>query len=49
METPNTASLSGWLRGLGMPERDLVRIYRTFNTHAEAFEEESRRREEAGS
>lgn len=43
METPNTESLSGWLRDLGMPERDLVRVYRTFNTNAPAFREESER------
>lgn len=43
METPNTESLSGWLRDLGMPERDLVRVYRTFNTNAPEFREESER------
>ena len=31
METPNTAALSGWMGRLGADERDLVRVYRTFN------------------
>ena len=34
METPNTGALSPWLRGLGMDERDLVRVFRTFNANA---------------
>jgi coenzyme F420-reducing hydrogenase gamma subunit len=37
METPNTASLTPWLRGLGMTDRDVDRVYRTFNV--EAFEQ----------
>ena len=41
MQTPNTASLSGWLRGLGVEDPDLVRIYRTFNANAAPFKEES--------
>ena len=41
METPNTASLSGWLRGLGAEDPDLVRVYRTFNANAAPFREES--------
>ena len=44
-ETPNTASMSGWLRKLGMPERDVVRFYRTFNAHAEAFRKEGQAHE----
>jgi sulfhydrogenase subunit delta len=42
-ETPNTASLSQWLRPLGMDERALHRIYRTFNAPADAFRQESDR------
>lgn len=42
-ETPNTKSLSDWLRQLGMESRDIQRVYRTFNTNAEAFREESKR------
>ena len=34
METPNTASLDAWS---GLDERDLVRVYRTFNAAAEPF------------
>jgi sulfhydrogenase subunit delta len=41
MQTPNTESLSGWLRGLGVEDADLVRIYRTFNANAAPFREES--------
>jgi coenzyme F420-reducing hydrogenase gamma subunit len=37
METPNTASLSGWMRGLGAETPDLVRVYRNFNANAPAF------------
>ena len=29
MEAPNAGSLGGWLAGHGMPERDVVRLYRT--------------------
>jgi hypothetical protein len=41
METPNAPSLSGWLRGLGADDVDLVRVYRTFNSNAGPFREES--------
>lgn len=37
MESPNTASLSGWLGDLGADDVDLVRAYRTFNAGAPAF------------
>lgn len=40
METPNTPSLSRWLRSLGMDEVALQRVYRTFNANAEAFRKE---------
>ena len=42
-ETPNTASLAGWLTATGTADDDLVRVFRTFNATAPAFEEESRR------
>jgi sulfhydrogenase subunit delta len=42
-ETPNTNSLSGGLRQLGMQARDLQRVYRTFNTYAKPFRKESKR------
>ena len=41
METPNTGSLGGWLARHGLPERDVVRLYRTFNAGAPAFRAES--------
>jgi coenzyme F420-reducing hydrogenase gamma subunit len=37
MQTPNTVSLTGQLRVLGMGERDVERVFRTFNV--QAFEE----------
>jgi sulfhydrogenase subunit delta len=37
METPDTAAMSGRLRELGLDDRDLVRVYRTFNAGAGAF------------
>lgn len=43
METPNAPSLTHWLRKLGMDDRALQRIYRTFNANAQAFREESER------
>ena len=42
-ETPNTASLSRQLESNGMNQRDLQRVYRTFNAGAEPFHEESAR------
>jgi len=42
-ETPNTASLSGWWRRLGVDEPALVRAFRSFNAWAEPFREESRK------
>jgi sulfhydrogenase subunit delta len=41
METPNTASLSGWMRGLGAETPDLIRSYRAFHAAAQPFREES--------
>jgi sulfhydrogenase subunit delta len=40
METPNTASVSGRLRALGMSDPALVRVFRTYNANAPAFLEE---------
>ncbi len=42
-ETPNTVSLSRKLAEYGADQRDLQRVYRTFNAGAEAFHEESSR------
>lgn len=41
VETPNTASLSGWIKDLGMSDENIVRVFRTFNANAPAFREES--------
>lgn len=43
METPNTVSLTRRLRVLGMDERDVERVFRTFNAEAPAFREASTR------
>jgi len=42
-ETPNTVSLSRKLAEHGADQRDLQRVYRTFNAGAGAFQEESSR------
>ena len=48
-DTPNAASLAGRLAFLGMPGRDVSRVFRTFNAAAPAFLAESERhREDAG-
>jgi coenzyme F420-reducing hydrogenase gamma subunit len=47
-DTTNTGSLSGRLRELGMTERDLHRVFRTFNAAAPAFAEESSRDPDRG-
>lgn len=44
MESPNTSALAGWLDRRGVPERDLVRIYRTFYAGADEFRAESEAR-----
>ena len=47
MESPNTASLSGWWRGrLDASERDVVRAFRTFNAGAAPFRAESEAHED---
>ena len=45
MEQPNTASLAGWVARHGLPERDVVRLYRTFYAGAPAFRAESEARD----
>jgi sulfhydrogenase subunit delta len=45
-DTPNTGSLANRLRVLGMPEGDVMRVFRTFNSGAESFRRESERHEE---
>ena len=47
-DTTNTGSLSGRLTELGMPERDLHRVFRTFNAAAPVFAEESARHSPQG-
>lgn len=42
-ETPNAVLLSHWLEKLGMDERALQRVYRTFNANAPEFRKESER------
>ena len=42
METPDTAALSVRLQELGHTDRDLVRVYRTFNAAAEPFQTRAR-------
>jgi sulfhydrogenase subunit delta len=42
-ETPNAPSLSGWFERLGVDEKGLQRVYRTFNANAEPFRNESQR------
>jgi coenzyme F420-reducing hydrogenase gamma subunit len=44
-DTTNTRSLTGMLVDLGMPRRDVLRVYRTFNASAPAFAGESARLE----
>ena len=40
-ETPNTRSLSEWWVRLGVKDRDIMRVFRTFNANTEAFRRES--------
>ncbi len=42
-ENPNTPSLSAWLDQLGVSDRDVQRLYRTFNADARPFRAESER------
>jgi len=41
MESPNAHALSEWLRRLGVPARDIGRLYRTLNAAAEPFRTEA--------
>ena len=43
METPNTAALIPHLRNLGLTERGVERVFRTFNANAEPFREAANR------
>jgi len=45
-DTVNTGSLAERLRGLGMDEAQVLRIFRTFNASAEPFRRESQRHEQ---
>jgi sulfhydrogenase subunit delta len=45
MEEPNPASLGRWLTAHDLPERDVVRLYRTFYAGAPAFRQESEARD----
>ncbi|HEY8209463.1 MAG TPA: oxidoreductase [Myxococcaceae bacterium] len=45
MEAPNTASLARAFKAAGVPDADLVRVFRTFNANAPAFREESKKHE----
>jgi sulfhydrogenase subunit delta len=40
METPDTKALSAWFNRLGLPERDVRRLYSTFNTWSPEFRAE---------
>jgi coenzyme F420-reducing hydrogenase gamma subunit len=44
-ETPNTASLSAWWEGLGVPNEGVFRAFRNINANAAPFREESEARE----
>ncbi len=48
-DTPNTGSLATRFAELGMPRRDVHRVYRTFNANSEPFRTESRRHEDGES
>jgi coenzyme F420-reducing hydrogenase gamma subunit len=43
MESPNVDALRPWLRGLGMDQQELNRLYGTFNVNADPFRQESQR------
>jgi hypothetical protein len=45
MEQPNTGSLATWMTRHGLPERDVVRLHRTFYAGAPAFLAESEARD----
>ena len=41
VESPNTAAIAQEFSSLGMAEREIARVFRTFNAAAEAFRKES--------
>ncbi|MCP5542079.1 MAG: oxidoreductase [Akkermansiaceae bacterium] len=41
MESPNTAALSAQWSAMGVPDRDIMRAYRSYNGYASPFREES--------
>lgn len=43
METPNTSSLAGWMRGLGVSDDELQRMFRTYNAEAPEFRQQGDR------
>jgi hypothetical protein len=43
METPNTTALAGKLAQVGMGERDVQRVFSTFNVGELSFREEAAR------
>ncbi len=45
MEDPNTAALADRLQRLGVPDRELVHLFRSFNAYADAFRDASDRHE----
>lgn len=45
-ETPNTNSLSNWWSHLGVKEKDLMRVFRSFNAYSEPFRKESEAHED---
>lgn len=45
-ETPNASSLGKWFGDLGMNERQLMRVFRSFNAGADAFRKESEAHEQ---
>jgi sulfhydrogenase subunit delta len=45
METPNTGSLATWFEHHGMPERQVMRVHRTFYGASRAFRQESEKRD----
>jgi hypothetical protein len=40
-ETPNSASLTGWLADHGTPDREIALVFRTFNAASEEFAAEA--------
>jgi len=43
MESPNTASMTSWLAANGVSDRDIARVFATFNADAPAFRKEAAR------